>query len=241
MASLSTIFPLRSYCSCSYVSTHRSITTATSPASLDLRFSFSSNPKERRVLEHVGKPLSAVGSGGILASNNYYQSLAIESNFRCFRLLLGLEASITDPKDNAITLKNAQVVLESKEENKIQLRVDLPGDETQKVFDKVLIDLGRSAPPIPGFRRQKGGKTSKVPRDFLLQILGEERVTKFVIQEIVTSSIANYVKKENLNVKDNKVNTIQKAEELKKFFSPGNAFGFNAVLELEETKTDTSS
>ncbi|XP_058004309.1 uncharacterized protein LOC110657428 isoform X2 [Hevea brasiliensis] len=136
MASLSTIFPLRSYCSCNYVSTHRSITTATSPASLDLRFSFSSNPKERRVLEHVGKPLSAVGSG--------------------------LEASITDPKDNAITLKNAEVVLESKEENKIQLRVDLPGDETQKVFDKVLIDLGRSAPPIPGFRRQKGGKTSKV-------------------------------------------------------------------------------
>ncbi|KAF2321951.1 hypothetical protein GH714_004790 [Hevea brasiliensis] len=63
-----------------------------------------------------------------------------------------------------------------------QLRVDLPGDETQKVFDK-----------------------------------------------------------ENLNVKDNKVNTIQKAEELKKLFSPGNAFGFNAVLELEETKTDTSS
>ncbi|XP_058004310.1 uncharacterized protein LOC110657428 isoform X3 [Hevea brasiliensis] len=181
MASLSTIFPLRSYCSCNYVSTHRSITTATSPASLDLRFSFSSNPKERRVLEHVGKPLSAVGSG--------------------------LEASITDPKDNAITLKNAEVVLESKEENKIQLRVDLPGDETQKVFDKVLIDLGRSAPPIPGFRRQKGGKTSK----------------------------------ENLNVKDNKVNTIQKAEELKKLFSPGNAFGFNAVLELEETKTDTSS
>ncbi|KAJ9178302.1 hypothetical protein P3X46_010196 [Hevea brasiliensis] len=215
MASLSTIFPLRSYCSCNYVSTHRSITTATSPASLDLRFSFSSNPKERRVLEHVGKPLSAVGSG--------------------------LEASITDPKDNAITLKNAEVVLESKEENKIQLRVDLPGDETQKVFDKVLIDLGRSAPPIPGFRRQKGGKTSKVPRDFLLQILGEERVTNFVIKEIVTSSIANYVKKENLNVKDNKVNTIQKAEELKKLFSPGNAFGFNAVLELEETKTDTSS
>uniref|UniRef100_A0A2C9V217 Trigger factor ribosome-binding bacterial domain-containing protein n=1 Tax=Manihot esculenta TaxID=3983 RepID=A0A2C9V217_MANES len=134
MASLSmAIFSLRSYCSCNYVSTNRNITATTSTAGLDLRLSLSSNPKRRRVLQHAGQPLSAVGSG--------------------------LEASITDPKDNAITLKNAEVVLESREENKIQLRVELPGDETQKVFDKVLIDLGRSAPPIPGFRKVKGGKS----------------------------------------------------------------------------------
>lgn len=35
----------------------------------------------------------------------------------------------------------------------------------------------------------------QVPRDFLLQILGEDRVTKFVIQEIITSTLADYVKK----------------------------------------------
>lgn len=34
-----------------------------------------------------------------------------------------------------------------------------------------------------------------MPRDFLLQMLGEDRVTKFVIQEIVTSSMTDYVKK----------------------------------------------
>ncbi|KAK3444212.1 hypothetical protein EUGRSUZ_A00010 [Eucalyptus grandis] len=77
----------------------------------------------------------------------------------------------------------------------MQLRVDLTGDETQRVFDQVLANLARTAPPVPGFRRQKGGKTSKVPRDFLLQILGEDRVTKFVIQEIVTSTMADYVKR----------------------------------------------
>lgn len=38
-----------------------------------------------------------------------------------------------------------------------QLRVDLPGDETQRVFDQVLTNLARTAPPVPGFRRQKGG------------------------------------------------------------------------------------
>ncbi|KDP44258.1 hypothetical protein JCGZ_05725 [Jatropha curcas] len=214
MASISmATISLRGYCSCNCSSIHRTA------ASVNWRLSLSSNQKGRSILQHVSKPLSAVGSG--------------------------LEASITDPKDNAMNFKNAKIVVESKEEDKIQLRVDLSGDETQKVFDKVLTDLGKSAPPIPGFRRQKGVKlagplsfTTRVPRDFLLQILGEERVTNFVIQEIVSSSLADY---ENLNVKDNKVNTIQKAEELKKLFTPGTAFGFTAVLELEETKTEPSS
>lgn len=153
----------------------------------------------------------------------------------------GLEASITDQKDNAITLKNAEIVIESQDENKIQLKVQLPGDETQKVFDKVLANLASTAPPVPGFRRQKGGKTSQVPKSFLLQIIGEERVTKFVIQEIVNSSLADYVKKENLKVKDNKINTTQTAAELKSLFTPGKEFGFNAIVELENSETETLS
>lgn len=35
--------------------------------------------------------------------------------------------------------------------------MDLTGDATQRVFEKVLTNLARSAPPIPGFRREKGG------------------------------------------------------------------------------------
>ncbi|XP_075511982.1 uncharacterized protein LOC142547516 isoform X4 [Primulina tabacum] len=155
------------------------------------------------------KPLSAVGSG--------------------------LEATITDPSNNDVRIKNAEITVESKDENKMQVRVDLTGKETDIVFEKVLRNLARTAPPVPGFRREKGGKTSKVPRDFLLQILGEDRVTKFVIQEIITSTLADYVKKENLTVKDNKINTIQTAEELKAVFIPGDNFGFNATLELENS------
>jgi len=41
--------------------------------------------------------------------------------------------------------------------NKWQLRVDLTGDQTQKVFDRIVTNLGRTAPPVPGFRMQKGG------------------------------------------------------------------------------------
>ncbi|PSS32808.1 Trigger factor like [Actinidia chinensis var. chinensis] len=168
----------------------------------------------RRVLRSLSKPISAVGSG--------------------------LEVS-TDPNDNSITIKNAKIIEESRDNDKLQLRVDLTGIDTQKVFDRVLIELARSAPPIPGFRRQKGGKTTKVPKSFLLQVLGEERVTKFVIQEIVSSTMVDYVKKENLNVKDSKINTIQTEKELELSFAPGKEFGFNATLELEISEAETVS
>ncbi|KAJ4956894.1 hypothetical protein NE237_013677 [Protea cynaroides] len=160
-----------------------------------------------RGFRHLSEPIYAVGSG--------------------------LESSIVDPKDTEITLKNARVFVESHDDAKMQVRVRLTGEETQKVFDEVLTNLSRTAPPIPGFRRQKGGKTSKVPKSFLLQMLGEERVTKFVIQEIISSTLTDYVEKENLTVKK-KLNTTQTAEELESIFSPGNEFVFNATLELEK-------
>ncbi|KAJ0092807.1 hypothetical protein Patl1_26701 [Pistacia atlantica] len=141
-------------------------------------------------------------SFNVFKKQNVRLSLSCNSRMKRHRDVLkpiaavdtGLEVSITDPED-LISVKDAKIVVESQDENKIQVRVDLTGDATQKVFDKVLANLARSAPPIPGFRREKGGKTTKVPKDFLLQILGEDRVTKFVVQEIVSSTMTDYSKK----------------------------------------------
>ncbi|URD77412.1 Bacterial trigger factor protein (TF) [Musa troglodytarum] len=134
----------------------------------------------------------------------------------------GLEASISDPSKNDIRLDNVKIVIESRDNDKITVRVDLTGEETQKAFDIVLTNLARTAPPIPGFRRMKGGKTSNVPKSFLLQMLGRDRVTKFLIQEIVGITIGDYVKSQ--------FKTIQTAEELEAAFTPGSEFGFNAVI-----------
>lgn len=38
-------------------------------------------------------------------------------------------------------------------------------------------------------------KSIQIPKSFLVQMLGEERVTKFVIQEILNSTMADYAKK----------------------------------------------
>lgn len=35
----------------------------------------------------------------------------------------------------------------------------------------------------------------QIPKDFLVQMLGEERVTKFAIQEILNSTMADYAEK----------------------------------------------
>ncbi|KAA8527254.1 hypothetical protein F0562_034649 [Nyssa sinensis] len=202
----------------------------------------------RSLHEHVLTSRNARSFNFSTAKQNLWGRLLNPCNFhggglRCLSKpmsAVGSETAITDPKDNAITVKNAKIVVESQDDDKIQVRVDLTGEETQKVFDQVLHNLARTAPPVPGFRRQKGGKTSKVPKSFLLQMLGEERVTKFVIQEVVSSTMSDYVKKENLTVKDKKINTIQTAEELKLLSTPGNEFGFSATVELEKSETETT-
>ncbi|KAJ6810959.1 uncharacterized protein M6B38_156220 [Iris pallida] len=150
----------------------------------------------------------------------------------------GLEATISDQKKKEITLDNAKIVVESRDDNKINVRVDLTGEETQKAFDEVLTNLARTAPPIPGFRKMKGGKTSNVPKSFLLQMLGKDRVTKFLIQEIVSATIGDYVKKEDLTVKS-QFQTAQTFEELESAFTPGSEFGFNATVEIINPDSET--
>uniref|UniRef100_A0A453G5R9 Trigger factor ribosome-binding bacterial domain-containing protein n=1 Tax=Aegilops tauschii subsp. strangulata TaxID=200361 RepID=A0A453G5R9_AEGTS len=45
------------------------------------------------------------------------------------------------------------------------LRIELPGKETQKVFDAALTSLAKDAPPVPGFRRSKGDTKQHSPVD----------------------------------------------------------------------------
>ncbi|OAY73913.1 Trigger factor, partial [Ananas comosus] len=137
----------------------------------------------------------------LLSSGRKLRDLSLTT----FAVGSGLEASITDQKKkNDISLDNVKVAVESRDDEKIHVRVDLTAEETQKAFDEVLTNLARTAPPIPGFRRMKGGELAHfaqllpVPKSFLLQILGKDRVTKFLIQEVVSTTIGDYVKKASI-------------------------------------------
>ncbi|XP_020097741.1 uncharacterized protein LOC109716583 isoform X3 [Ananas comosus] len=89
----------------------------------------------------------------LLSSGRKLRDLSLTT----FAVGSGLEASITDQKKkNDISLDNVKVAVESRDDEKIHVRVDLTAEETQKAFDEVLTNLARTAPPIPGFRRMKG-------------------------------------------------------------------------------------
>ncbi|GJM92217.1 hypothetical protein PR202_ga08658 [Eleusine coracana subsp. coracana] len=84
------------------------------------------------------------------------------------------------------------------------------------------------------------GKTSNIPSSILLQMLGKSRVTKFVLQEIMSITIGDFVKKENLKVNP-EIETTQSEAEMESAFKPGSAFGFNVILQLEKSDTDEDS
>ncbi|PKA55788.1 hypothetical protein AXF42_Ash012080 [Apostasia shenzhenica] len=185
------------------------------------------SPFPGRELGRLCSCLLAFGSGTSVTSASWLCA-EIES----------LEASISAPKKNDISLGNVKVVIESRDEDKIHVRVNLTGDQTQRAFEEVLTNLATTAPPIPGFEVKE--PCLQVPKSFLLQILGKDRATKFLIQEIVSISMSDYVRKENLKV-NNQFKTVQTADDLESGFIPGSEFGFNATMEIEKSDLETTS
>ncbi|KAL0322739.1 UNVERIFIED_CONTAM: hypothetical protein Sangu_1893200 [Sesamum angustifolium] len=142
----------------------------------------------------------------------------------------GLEASITDKKDNAISIKDFEIVVESKGDDKMQITVEVSGFKTQEIYDEVFSKMVDDAQPIPGFRRVKGGKTPNIPKDILLEILGPSKVYEQVIRKIINSAIAECVAKEGLTVsKDLQIE--QSLEDLEASFEPGSNFKFDATVQ----------
>ncbi|KAI5006986.1 uncharacterized protein LOC123440618 [Hordeum vulgare subsp. vulgare] len=151
----------------------------------------------------------------------------------------GRGAPVADAAEKTgLSLDSFKTSVVKRDDEKIHLRIELPGKATQKVFDEALTSLARDAPPVPGFRRSKGGKTSNIPSSILLSMLGKSRVTKFILQEILSVTVGDFVKKENLKVNP-EIATTQSEGDLESSFAPGSSFGFNVILELEkEADTD---
>ncbi|XP_040376115.1 uncharacterized protein LOC102705963 isoform X4 [Oryza brachyantha] len=153
----------------------------------------------------------------------------------------GRDSSVAEgERKSDLSLQNVKTSVVSRDDEEINVRVDLPGKVTQKVFDEALTSLARDAPPVPGFRKSKGGRTSNIPSSILLQMLGKSRVTKFVLQEILSITVGDFVKKENLKVNP-EIKTTQSEEELESSFIPGSAFSFNVTLQLEKPESGEAS
>eukprot|EP00245_Coleochaete_scutata_P004596 TRINITY_DN17327_c0_g1_i1.p1 TRINITY_DN17327_c0_g1~~TRINITY_DN17327_c0_g1_i1.p1 ORF type:complete len:246 (-),score=57.38 TRINITY_DN17327_c0_g1_i1:728-1441(-) len=128
------------------------------------------------------------------------------------------------------------VVAEPPQGNELKVRVDVSGNETQRIYSSTIFELSKSTPPGPGFRKAKGGKTALVSKEVLLHMLGPKKVKGFVIDRIVNQTLADYVEKEGLGAKK-EAKTVQSADDLMAAFTPGKTFGFDATLILEEKES----
>lgn len=121
----------------------------------------------------------------------------------------------------------------SSSDRELKIKVEVSGAKTQVIFNDVFDKLVAAAQPIPGFRREKGGKTPNIPRDILLEILGPSKVYKQTIKNVINSTVAEYVQKNGLKVgKD--LTVEQSFEDLEDSFEPGETFSFSAVVQLLE-------
>ncbi|URE14925.1 Bacterial trigger factor protein (TF) [Musa troglodytarum] len=153
------------------------------------------------------------------------------------------------------------VTVNNSDDREIKIRVDVSGTRTQAIFDDVFSKLVAAAQPIPGFRRVKGENCLQflnnhhttlimpnsfsvilpllIPKDVLLHIIGPSKVHKHSIKKIINATVNEYIEKESFKVtKDLRVK--QSYEELESTFQPGNDFGFDAILQLQETKKSKS-
>ncbi|KAH7297060.1 hypothetical protein KP509_26G051300 [Ceratopteris richardii] len=133
----------------------------------------------------------------------------------------------------------ATITSEPYGEMQLKVSVSVTAVGTRNAFDYVLENLRKSAPPVQGFRRAKGGK-SVIPKDVLYQMLGPSRVDGFVVEEIVSSAVLEYVEKESFKVKKN-FQTVQSNKELAAMFKAGKDFVFEAILDLEDTQTEAAA
>ncbi|GJM92318.1 hypothetical protein PR202_ga08780 [Eleusine coracana subsp. coracana] len=136
-----------------------------------------------------------------------------------------------DESKNDLSLENVKMSIVSRNDEKINVRVQLPGKATQKVFDEALVILSRDAPPVPGFRKSKGD-TQQHPLADAGQKPGHQVCARYDIDLLMIQ--------ENLKVNP-EIETTQSEAEMESAFKPGSAFGFNVILQLEKSDTDEDS
>lgn len=134
-------------------------------------------------------------------------------------------------------LPDVHVESEGQEEGKVPVKVSVGGSFTQKTYDRVVRELAASTPAMPGFRKSKGGKNANIPSKMIVQMLGQKRVSGFVVETIVTDVLADWAEEEGIEV-DKQAKVDQKHEELVTSFKPGKALEFTAVLNLVQSDVE---
>lgn len=117
-----------------------------------------------------------------------------------------------------------KVTQEKLPKSQIGLKMEIPGETTQKIYEQVVQNLTRSA-NIPGFRK------GKVPRQILLQRLGSQRIKESAVEDLVNNSIKDAIAQEKIEALGN-YTLISSFEELVSQFKPGEPLTMSASVDV---------
>lgn len=117
-----------------------------------------------------------------------------------------------------------KVTQEKLPDSQVSLEIEVPGEQTQKAYEKVLKDLKQSA-NIPGFRK------GKVPRQVLVQRFGKQRLKEAALEEILQPSIDEAIKEAEVDALGN-YQLISQFEELSQEYNPGEPLIFKASVDV---------
>ncbi len=117
-----------------------------------------------------------------------------------------------------------KVTQEKLPDSQVSLEIEVPGEQTQKAYEKVLKDLKQSA-NIPGFRK------GKVPRQVLVQRFGKQRLKEAALEELLQPSIDEAIKEAEVDALGN-YQLISQFEELSQEYNPGEPLTFKASVDV---------
>ncbi|TVQ24418.1 MAG: trigger factor, partial [Leptolyngbya sp. DLM2.Bin15] len=113
--------------------------------------------------------------------------------------------------------------------SQIGLEIEITPEMSKQAYDKAIQGFMRSV-NIPGFRR------GKVPRQVLVQRLGEGRIKASVIEELMESGLKQAIEQEKIEAIGN-YQIRSSFDELIQSFQPGEAFTFSASIDVAPEAT----
>ena len=120
-----------------------------------------------------------------------------------------------------------KVTQERLPESQLGLNIEIAPDASRSAYEKMVQNLSRSS-NIPGFRK------GKVPRQVLLQRIGNERIKAAALEELIQKSLQDAIEQESIEALG-QPDLRSNFEELLEQYNPGDAITFSIAVDVPPT------
>lgn len=117
-----------------------------------------------------------------------------------------------------------KVTQERLPESQVGLNIEIAPEASRSAYEKMVQNLSRSS-NIPGFRK------GKVPRQVLLQRIGNERIKAAALEELIQKSLQDAIEQESIEALG-QPNLRSDFEELLGQYNPGDAITFSVAVDV---------